>query len=232
MELKVLAQATLQWTYTHVYQPIKCALFPCAVRYVPPGVRVLLSYRERRTLYRYARRATDGTLVEIGCYSGGSTYFLCSGARAGRARVVAIDPFEDSLNEQQRLEDPAFVSTGAVCAAYYATKPRRRDVEAFLRSQGFDNFELVKGFSFDAARQWHGPITLLFIDGNHEYAAVRRDFEEWSPFVEPGGYLLFHDSTSASLWEGPKRLAAEIAGRSGWQMVEAVDTLTVFRKPL
>lgn len=37
------------------------------------------------------------------------------------------------------------------------------------------------------------PVDLLFIDGNHVYQFVRRDFEMYAPLVGPGGIVAFHD---------------------------------------
>lgn len=41
-----------------------------------------------------------------------------------------------------------------------------------------------------------GPhqIDFLFIDGDHEYHAVKRDFLTWLPFVRKGGIIAFHDA--------------------------------------
>lgn len=36
-------------------------------------------------------------------------------------------------------------------------------------------------------------LDVLFIDGDHSYEGVKRDFELWSPLVRPGGIILFHD---------------------------------------
>jgi len=36
-------------------------------------------------------------------------------------------------------------------------------------------------------------VDFLFIDGDHSYAGVKRDFEFWSELVTPGGHLAFHD---------------------------------------
>ena len=36
-------------------------------------------------------------------------------------------------------------------------------------------------------------IDFLFIDGDHTYAGVRRDFEIWSELLTPGGHVAFHD---------------------------------------
>jgi len=34
----------------------------------------------------------------------------------------------------------------------------------------------------------------MFIDAAHEYEAVRDDFQAWSPYVVPGGWVSFHDA--------------------------------------
>ncbi|MBU37734.1 MAG: methyltransferase, partial [Anaerolineaceae bacterium] len=36
-------------------------------------------------------------------------------------------------------------------------------------------------------------IDFLFIDGDHRYEAVRRDFQLYSPLLRPGGIVAFHD---------------------------------------
>jgi len=38
-----------------------------------------------------------------------------------------------------------------------------------------------------------GMIDLLFIDGDHRYEGVRKDFEMYSPLVRKGGIIAFHD---------------------------------------
>jgi predicted O-methyltransferase YrrM len=36
-------------------------------------------------------------------------------------------------------------------------------------------------------------LDYLFIDGDHTYAGVKRDFEMYSPLVRSGGQVAFHD---------------------------------------
>jgi hypothetical protein len=36
-------------------------------------------------------------------------------------------------------------------------------------------------------------VDFLFIDGNHSYEGVRRDFEMYGPLVAPDGLIAFHD---------------------------------------
>ena len=61
----------------------------------------------------------------------------------------------------------------------------------------------------EASRQWAGGenIGLLFIDASHDYLAVRRDFEMWSPLVCGGGFVVFDDVPA---WPGPTRVVSEL----------------------
>ena len=37
------------------------------------------------------------------------------------------------------------------------------------------------------------PLDFVFIDGDHHYEAVKRDFELYSTLMQPGGHIAFHD---------------------------------------
>ena len=39
----------------------------------------------------------------------------------------------------------------------------------------------------------HEPIDVLFIDGDHSYEGVKKDFELYEPLVKKGGLICFHD---------------------------------------
>jgi predicted O-methyltransferase YrrM len=47
----------------------------------------------------------------------------------------------------------------------------------------------------DLAKQFFGDRQLdyLFIDGDHHYEGVKRDFEMYAPLVRTGGLIAFHD---------------------------------------
>ena len=72
--------------------------------------------------------------------------------------------------------------------------------EVFEEVSGY-NERLYRQFSYllrrsfdDAAGQFgDNSIGLLHIDGLHTYEAVKHDFENWLPKVQPGGIVLFHD---------------------------------------
>lgn len=70
--------------------------------------------------------------------------------------------------------------------------------EAFARNG--QDFHLLRGNSHEAASLARvkkllqdEPLDLLFIDGDHTYEGVSKDFEMYSPLVRPGGLVGFHD---------------------------------------
>lgn len=89
--------------------------------------------------------------------------------------------------------------------------------------------------SDEAIRDWSGEIDFLFIDGDHAYEAVRRDWEDWSPHVAPAGAVAFHDALTGAPWMndeyGSARFVRELRERGdGWRMVDSADSLAVFRR--
>jgi predicted O-methyltransferase YrrM len=48
--------------------------------------------------------------------------------------------------------------------------------------------------SDELAKTWTKPIDILFIDGDHNYDQVKRDFVNFSKFVVPNGIIFFHDT--------------------------------------
>ena len=59
--------------------------------------------------------------------------------------------------------------------------------------QGQEN---SKGDFREFVKRWPRDIDILHIDGTHDYDAVKRDFEQWSPLVKKGGAILMHDTCS------------------------------------
>lgn len=59
---------------------------------------------------------------------------------------------------------------------------------------------LVRASSYDPATIEHvkgllkdNKLDYLFIDGDHTYEGVKKDFDLYSQFVKPGGVIVFHD---------------------------------------
>ena len=101
----------------------------------------------------------------------------------------------------------------------------------------------VRSFSYQAALNWDKPLDFVFIDGDHSYEGVRRDWEDWSPNVRRGGLIALHDSCtfpggSPTEDSGPVRLVKEIStghqvpSAADFRLVETVDSLSVFERAL
>lgn len=123
---------------------------------------------ELRALLKYARDVD--VIVEIGCYEGKTTAEL---AKHARGRVYSIDPF---------FEGRMGIAYGELVARTHCWR------------QGVKNVEFIKGFSYEVAPKFHFPIDLLFVDADHTFEAVVRDWEDWFPKVKTGGTIALHDS--------------------------------------
>lgn len=145
------------------------------------GVDGLISNDEALCLFRLARER-GGNVVEIGSWKGKSTICLASGLKENckGAMVWAIDPHKG-------LSDSA---TG-----FYVPEDTEAIFKANIARAKVDNIvtPLVMK-SEDAARTWSKPVSLLFIDGSHEYEDVKLDFTKWQSRLVEGGIICFHDA--------------------------------------
>ncbi len=150
-------------------------------------------------------------LVEIGVMHGASTRVLC-GAMAADGVLTAIDPFPAG-----RL---GWSFEFAIARREVSRAPSRRVVWLRERSEV-------------AAEQWRGDIDFLFIDGDHSWGGIERDWTSWSAFIAPGGLILLHDSRQMPGRESHDsvRYTDTVIRRDDrFEEIDAVDTLTVLRR--
>ncbi len=168
--------------------------------------------RERATLERlaYGRKA----IVELGVFEGVSARILRR-AMASDGRLWLVDPF--------------FPGRLGVC---WARSIAIREVGREARGEAV----FLEKMSFEAVQRWTTSLDMIFIDADHSYEAVLRDWRDWSPFLEPGGLVAFHDScVFAGGWvrptDGPVRVVAAISEADlDFEILESVDSLTVLRR--
>ena len=119
-------------------------------------------------------------LLEVGSYCGRSTVVLGSVVKAlePHARLYAIDPHQGKV--------------GASDQGIYLTPPTLEKLERNLAGAGLTGVvTIIPKHSWEV--EWDQPISLLFIDGLHDYANVARDFHHFAPRLRPGAYVAFHD---------------------------------------
>jgi hypothetical protein len=174
-----------------VKRGIKHALFQRRYGFAPPpdwsdisGYEVLLdTLASERTL------CLEGDLLEIGAFLGGGTFKLCRfvGKHAPAKRVYAVDVFEADFDST--------VSTEGVCmATLYGRVLRGRDqYEVYSEvTSGCENLTTLKADSMHLALPCE-KICFAYVDGNHDPAYVRNDFElAWRKLVA-GGIIAFDD---------------------------------------
>src|SRR4051794_20115319 len=144
---------------------------------IPP--RTMHSAGESALLAELAagRRA----VVEIGVYEGSSAVVLARTLPEG-AQLHLIDPFVDDRGLASGWRGSAWAGRRVVARAVAARGDAGIDVHWHVER------------SEDAGRRWRSPLDLVFVDGDHSEDVCRLDWELFSPWVRPGGVVLFHDA--------------------------------------
>lgn len=134
--------------------------------------------------------AGGAPMLEIGSYCGKSAVYLGAAARERDTILFALDHHRGSEENQPGWEwhEPDLVDpeVGAI-----DTLPRFRRT---VHDAGLEGTVVaLVGDSPTVGRRWRTPLSLLFIDGGHGSEPAHRDFETWTPWIEPDGLLVIHD---------------------------------------
>ena len=128
-------------------------------------------------LMKQVRALRPKVIVEIGTANGG-TLFLWTRLAAPGATIISVD-----------LPGGKW---GDGYAGWRSWLYRRFALPG-------QTIHLVRADSHDPATVEHvralitQPVDILFIDGDHSYAGVKQDFEQFAPLVRSGGLIALHD---------------------------------------
>lgn len=146
-----------------------------AVFAVPYGNPPIAPFQQRSEIVSFIellRQEEPRRVLEIGTAFGGTLYLL-AWASAPDACVLSLDR-RDDLRRRRRL--------------YRSFARERQEVQVMqCDSHSEETRDAVRAFFGDE------PLDVLFIDGDHRYEGVRRDFELYRGLVRPGGLIAFHD---------------------------------------
>ncbi len=179
-----------------------------------------LSSHEGYFLYTAAKEATHivgvkqrGEIVEIGSWKGKSTICLASGSE--NTKVFAIDPHKGEYSKGKGIGKSA---------------PTYREFIANLKSAGVNKKVIpVVATSEEAAKKWKAPISLLFIDGLHDYKHTKQDYDLWSPFVMDNGIIAFHDAFCGHI--GPEKvILQDIVTSNNYKEIGVVGSIIYAKK--
>ena len=65
---------------------------------------------------------------------------------------------------------------------------------------------------------------MIFIDADHHYESCKLDFELWSPLLEVGGEVAFHDIDTVSV----NKVISELD--DSWEEIEGKYLIRAFKK--
>jgi predicted O-methyltransferase YrrM len=196
-------------------QRAECALKPHEAACAVSGwVHGWISGAQRTKLFHLAQECPKGQIiVEIGSWKGKSTAILGWGSKAGQKMLVwAIDPHEAT---------PAYwiIHNGGEPQSSYP------QFAANLNAGGLLDVVMPLTMpSQQAASILREPVGVLFIDGDHHYAAL--DVTLWASHVVLGGWIALHD-INMSYVQTALALLQE-TGQFG--AVETVDSMVVCQR--
>ncbi len=166
-----------------------------------------------------------GDIVEIGAFRGKSSYFLSWAAkRYNIGKVLVVDPWDSAIAQQNdspdALKDPkqemiedmesfweaAYHGFLAALSPFighmnYLRRPSQDAAKIYLSNKEIQS-------SAFGTTEYCGKISLIHIDGNHDYDMVKKDCDSWLKLMKLGGWVIFDDY----IWlhgNGPTRAGDE-----------------------
>jgi len=193
-------------------------------------VKGFLAEDEAQALYQYALTCSQkGPLLEVGSYCGKSTLYLGCAAQQNQSVVYAVDHHrgseEHQLGEEYHDAD-LFDASISLMDTFKAFRRNMRD------AQLDDTVVPIVSSSSTAARFWHTPLSMVFIDGGHSFAAAEADYRSWAVHVQIGGILAIHDLFPDPNKGGQAPITIyRLALASGlFEELEVVNTLGILRR--
>lgn len=156
--------------------------------------------------------------VEIGCLYGDSSNVILN--ISPLIHLISIDPFiPDSMEK-------------TLIGSY------EDSIEKNKKFITCGRYKIIKDYSWNVVDSWqYNTLDFLFIDGDHTYNNVFRDYTEWEPKLKVGGFLFMHDSKmnrpeGAKFHEGPSKVADEniFNNPDKWEIIGEAFSLTCAKK--
>jgi hypothetical protein len=170
---------------------------------------------ERKIMLHYV--AMSELIIEIGVFEGFNTmeFALFS---PDKTKVFAIDPFFKGM---------LGFNYGKSIA-----------VNEWKKNKVAHKINVVEGYSWDVIKILPNNVDFIFIDGDHSFEGVLKDFNLYSELLSANGIIALHD---ARIFDGgwtnydwgPVRLVEEIIKPSGnWEIINEIDSLVLIRKKI
>lgn len=159
-----------------------------------------------------------GTLVELGTFYGEGSIFFSKLVE----KVVTIDVFEwlDLIKSEKNRKH--YTENFKEKFRYY------KDIKKKLSK--YPNIQVIHGVTHLEAKKFDDhSIDFLFVDADHSYEGVKRDFEAWYSKVKPSSIIAFHDSNPENGWEGIPFFMKQLNNDPRVDFIELKGSVSIFR---
>ncbi|KKK91492.1 hypothetical protein LCGC14_2712400, partial [marine sediment metagenome] len=112
---------------------------------------------------------------------------------------------------------------------YYHPEPTYNDFMVKINTaKVVSQIQVKKGTSEESSSEITEKISLLFIDGDHTYEMVKKDFSLYEKKIIDRGYIALHDA----VLEGPFKVILEAIKSNQWEFLQIIGNLALIRKKL
>jgi predicted O-methyltransferase YrrM len=167
--------------------------------------------RELRALYKLAAaRPAKTVALEIGSHLGASACYLAAGLSTVHGKLYCVDTWHNETMPDGQKDT-------------YADFQRNiQGLQSLIVPVRKTSFELTQDDT-------ETPLGMVFIDGDHSYAAVKHDFTLVKQWIAPDGIIAFHDFSHEN-FEGVTRVVGEALASGEWMLGGLVDTLAWIKR--
>lgn len=193
-------------------------------------VKGFLAEDEGRALYDIALSAAKlGPCLEIGSFCGKSAVYIGTACKERGVTLFTIDHHRGSEEQQlgQLYFDPEIYDE---ISGEINSLPLLRNT---LRKAGLEDTVIpMVTWSTVAVKNWATPLSLIFIDGGHSYETALTDYQNWSPHLMQGGFLVFHDIyiDPAKGGQAPRLVYQKAIDSGDFKGLSMVNTLGILKK--
>lgn len=138
--------------------------------------------QELTELFKAVLTCPGEVVVEVGSASGGTTVVLIEAANLVNKSVISIDPYPESLGGKALFYRPGIMP-------FWKQKFKEN-----ILDNGYKNISQINESTEDCIDQIPDNLSVVFIDGLHEYECVKKEYELLFPRVVSGGMVFIHDT--------------------------------------
>jgi len=143
------------------------------------GAQTTLSQAEE--LHRAVLETPPGDVIEVGSATGGTTIVLIKAAELAGKHVYSVDPYPPGMEGAAALYEPGMMNRYREGFAKNILNGKYHNITQY-------NEDLV--WCIDRIPE---RLSVVFIDGCHEFSFVQAEYEMLWPRLVEGGVLYVHD---------------------------------------